>query len=116
MGSRFQNVTMELVLVLIIDTVVWVIAAEFHHYTQSIFIDWIHNSGNIVQQSFENVEKIHIINSRTRSCKGCLTTTELNSIKNELVLTSVKNELYFEPLALNCRFFCVTYGLLTSVT
>lgn len=116
MGSRFKNVRFELVLCLFMDTVVWVFAAEFHHYTQSIFLEWIQNGCNTSRHPIEYGDKIQIINSKYRPCECCLMTDEINSIRSELVLASLKNELHFEPLAFNCRFFCVTYGLLTSVT
>lgn len=63
-----------------------IIAAEFHAFVKLSFMKW---------------------------CKACNSHYRDNGIRMKLV--GIKNEMHFEPIALSCKFFTITYGFLVSV-
>lgn len=97
----------------VLDTTGWIVAAEFYYSIQNTFLKWHEHHSR-------NKSYIYSTINLSSSCDMCEQVAKsLNAIRLLLVRDDVaknKTEFQYEPLALSCRFFRITYEFLKTVS
>ncbi|CAL8098469.1 unnamed protein product [Orchesella dallaii] len=92
---------------LVLDTILLILAAEFHYQVQQISIEGFEE---LYSNAF--ISESRSMQSNSPNIANIL--EHFQVLERKLSWTQVKNEISLQPIALSCRFFSVTYGFFAS--
>lgn len=116
LGNFFRETKLVLLFYMIVDAVVWGIAAEFHNSVQRTILQR-HESNYCRTVAIPfccQGTKINLIDLKSTAIYDMQ--QDIRQIRQQMDSLKIKSEFYFEPVALSCRVFKVTYGFLSAVS
>ncbi len=115
MSNHVFHIPITIVMCFVMDTTGWMLAAEFFHSIQSTFMKWhdFHTRNNSYVLGSIPANKLLAFNV---SDNTIIMSNVLMSMQTQMEIRKLKCEFVYEPLALSCKYFRVTYGFLKAVS